>query len=186
MERRKVLDNLPIPLSGGVKVKKHMHDCFRLLLENDKITRAFELCDEISEADVRDKIKKIRQYPHKSVARKDIAELFIHVAHIQASIKKSERDKFLIYEWACKEMGGKGTYVFKTSEELIWMALKMGGKIKIGMKDSSLHAEPAYFDGMHKWVKHFVSLTLWVFHPGMRSMQILAVMDCRKRRHRQH
>ena len=52
-ERRKVLDNLPIPLSAGVKVKKHMHDCFRLLLQNDEITRAFELCDEISEADVR-------------------------------------------------------------------------------------------------------------------------------------
>ena len=179
-ERRKVLDNLPIPLTPGVKVKKHLHDCFRVLLQNDEITRAFELCDEISEADVRDKIKKIRQYPHKSVARKDIAESFIHVAHIQASIKKSKRDKFLLYEWACEELGDKGTYVFKTSVESIRMALKMGGKIKIGMKDSSLNEEPAYFDGMHKRVKNFVSLTLWVFHPGMRSMQILAVMDCPK------
>ena len=77
-------------------------------------------------------------------------------------------------------MGGKGTYAFKTSEMSLQVALKMGGKIKIGKQDSSLHEEPAYFDGMHKHVKNFVSLTLWVFHPGMRSMQILAVMDCPK------
>ena len=59
----------------------------------------------------------------------------------------------------------------------IIMALEMGGKIKIGKKDSTLYAEPTYFDRMHKRVKNFVTLTLWVFHPAMHSMQILAVME---------
>ena len=45
------------------------------------------------------------------------------------------------------------------------MALKMGQKIKIGKEDSSLNKEPAYCDGMHKRVKNFVTLTLWVFSP---------------------
>ena len=31
---------------------------------------------------------------------------------------------------------------------------------------------------MHKRVKKFVTLTMWVFHPGMRGMIILAVMEC--------
>ena len=61
---------------------------------------------------------------------------------------------------------------------LLNIAAKMGGKIRIGTEDSSLIDEPAYFDGMHKRVKDFVTLTLWVFHPGMRAMQILGIMEC--------
>ena len=33
---------------------------------------------------------------------------------------------------------------------------------------------------MHRCVQNFKSLTLWAFHPGMRSMQRLAVMECPK------
>ena len=33
---------------------------------------------------------------------------------------------------------------------------------------------------MHSRVKYFVSLTLWVFHPGMWCMVILAIMDVLK------
>ena len=36
--------------------------------------------------------------------------------------------------------------------------------------------------GMHTGVKFFVSLTFWVFHPVMRMMLLLAVMD-RPRKH---
>ena len=53
----------------------------------------------------------------------------------------------------------------------------MSGKIKVGGQDSSLCMEPAYFDGMHSRVKFFVSLIMWVFHPGMRMMMLLATMD---------
>ena len=74
-------------------------------------------------------------------------------------------------------MGGKASYVFKTSAVSLKIAAMMSGKIKVGGQDSSLHTEPAFFDGMHTRVKSFVSLTLWVFHNAMRMMILLAVMD---------
>ena len=60
------------------------------------------------------------------------------------------------------------------------IAALMAGKIKVGGQDSLLVEEPAYFDGMHSCVKYFVSLTLWVFHPAMRGMVILTIMDTLK------
>ena len=179
-ERRKVLDDLPIPMSGSTKAKKFLHECFTHCLANDEVERAFEMCDEVSEVDLRDRIKKMRMYPNKSVARHDICESFLNIAHIQSSIKKSGNDKYLLYQWECEGLGGSGTYVFKTSEVCLEIALKMAGEIKIGDEDSSLMEEPAYFNGMHKRVRDFVMLTLWVFHPGMRMMNILAVMECPK------
>ena len=74
-------------------------------------------------------------------------------------------------------MGGKASYVFKTSAVSLKIAAMMSGKIKVGGQDSSLRKEPAFFDGMHTRVKFFVSLTLWVFHNAMRMMILLAVMD---------
>ena len=176
--RRKFLDELPLPISSTTKVKKHMQDCFRICLENKEVDRAFELCDAVSEADVLDKIKKMRKYPNKSLNRQDLLDSFSHISHIQCSLKKSAHDRFLIYEWDCDKMKEKGSYVFNTSKVSLEMALKMGGKIKIGEQDSTLNEEPAFFDGMHRRVKNFVTLTMWVFHPGMRKMQILAVMEC--------
>ena len=116
--------------------------------------------------------------PNKSVNRQGMIEAFGNIAHIQTSITKSDHDKFLLYRWECEALGGKTLYVFKTSEMSIEMALKMGGKIKIGKEDSTLYAEPVNFNRMHKRVKKFITLTLWVFHPTMHCMQILAVMEC--------
>ena len=177
-ERRKILDDLPIPLSGSTKVRKHLQDCFRYNMENGDVNKAFDLCDAVSEADVVDKIKKLRKYPNKTVNKRDIITAFGHIAHIQDSIVKADQDNYLIYKWECAELNGKASYVFKTSEMSLDMGLKMAGKIKIGEEDSTLNEEPVYFDGMHERVKDFVTLTLWVFHPGMRAMQILAVMEC--------
>ena len=178
LERRRALDSLPIPMSGSTKAKKYMQDCFRHMFENGHVKDAFKLCDDICEADVIAKIKQLRDYPNKSVNRQDIIDSFGHIAHIQDSIINSNHDKYLLYKWECKELNWKGTYVFKTSELSIEIALKMAGKIQIGEEDSTRITEPAYFDGMHKRVKKFVTLTMWVFHPGMRGMIILSVMEC--------
>ena len=177
-ERRKVLQKMPIPMTTSTTPKKYLQECFKVHLENDEVEEAFNVCDAISEADVIDQLKRMRKYPNRTVHRKELAESFSNVAHIQRTIKKAKRDRFLVYRWECEHLGGKSNYVFKTSEMSIKLALKMGGKIKIGMHDSSLREEPAFFDGMHKRVKDFVTLTLWVFHPALRKMQILAVMEC--------
>ena len=177
VERRRVLDNLPLPLTGSSKAKKYTQDCFTYYMENDDIDAAFNFAEAVSEADVVDLIKKRKKYPNKSVHRQDLIDSFSHVTRIRKNLLKSDKDRYLIYKWECKEMDGKETYVFKTSECSLQIALKMGGKIKIRNEDSTLKEEPAYFDGMHSRVKFYVTLTLWVFHPAMRMMQILAVMD---------
>ena len=177
-KRRIAVEKLPLPISGATRPKKFMEDCFRYHFENRNIDEAFEICDDVSLADVKEKIRKMRNYKNKSVNKQDLFDAFGHIAHIQASLRKANRDKYLIYRWQCKDLNGEDTYVFKTSQMSIELALKMGGKIKIGREDSNLREEPAYFDGMHERIKNFMTLTLWVFHPGMRSMQILAAMDC--------
>ena len=179
-ERRRALESLPIPMSGSTKAKTFMQDCVRHMFENGQVKEAFKLCDDVCEADVVAKIKQLRDYPNKSVNRQDIIDSFGHIAHFQDSIINSDHDKYLLWKWECKELNGKGTYVFKTSELSIQIALKMAGKIQIGEEDSTLITEPAYFDGMHKRVRNFVTLTMWVFHPGMRGMIILSVMECPK------
>ena len=80
----------------------------------------------------------------------------------------------------CKSFGNENSYVFKTSEMSMQIAALMAGKIQVCGRDSLLTEEPTFFDGMHSHVKYFVSLTLWVFHPGMRCMVILAIMDALK------
>ena len=74
-------------------------------------------------------------------------------------------------------MGHKASYVFKTSAISLRIAAMMSGKIKINGEDSPLAYEPAYFDGMHSCMKHFVTLTCWAFHPAMQLMMMLVVMD---------
>ena len=177
VERRKVLDDLPLPLTGSSKAKKYTQDCFTYYMENDDFDAAFNFAEAVSEADVVDLIKKRKKYPNKSVHRQDLIDSFSHVSRIRKNLLKSDKDRYLIYKWECVEMDGKATYVFKTSECSLKIALKMAGKIKIRNEDSTLKEEPAYFDGMHSRVKFYVTLTLWAFHPAMRMMQILAVMD---------
>ena len=43
-----------------------------------------------------------------------------------------------------------------------------------------LSYEKTYFDRMHKRVRGFKTLTLWVHHPGLRWMKCLASMDCKR------
>ena len=95
-ERRKVLDQLPIPMSGSTKAKKYITDCFRYNIENGNIKEAFNLCDAVSEMDVVDRMKKMCNYANKSVNCKDLIESFGHKAHIQDSVIKADEDKYLI------------------------------------------------------------------------------------------
>ena len=85
-------------MSGSTKSKKYMKECFRYHIENDDVDEAFNICDTVLEADVKDKIRKIYQYTNKSVHLKDIVDVFGHITHIQSLIKKANWDKFFIYK----------------------------------------------------------------------------------------
>ena len=176
-ERRKALANLPIPINGYTKPTKYMKECMRHYIDRDDYDAAFDVSKAVCQDDVIAQVKKMRKHPNRQLHRSDELESFANVKDIQASLLKSNKDKFLVYKTECRRMGGKASYVFKTSAVSLKIAAMMSGKIKVGGQDSSLRTEPAFFDGMHTRVKYFVSLTLWVFHNAMRMMILLAVMD---------
>ena len=170
---RHLIDCMPLPLTAALTPQKYMKDCMLHYIDEDDYDMAFEVPKALSEQDVIAQIKKKRKYPNHSIHKQDEIDSFINVNWIQESLLKSDKDCFLVYKWECKAMGHKAS-VFKTSTISLCVAAMMAVKDD---KDSPLTHEPVYFDGMHSRIKYFVSLTLWGFHPAMRLMLMLAVMD---------
>ena len=81
----------------------------------------------------------------------------------------------------CGTINSGPTYVFKTSWYALETAVKMDATCKtVRGKASILSLEKAFFDGMHSRCKGYKTLTLWTHHPGMRHMNHLATMECKK------
>ena len=180
-EHRKALDNLPIPITGYTKPTKYMKDCMYHYIDREDYDAEFDVSEAVSLDDVIAKVKKLRRHPNQCLHEKDEVYAFKNVSRIQQSLLKSDKDWYVVYKWECKLLGRKASYVFKTSAISLKIAAMMAGALKVGGQDSSLMKEPAFFDGMHSRVKFFVSLTLWAFHPAMRMMMLLAVMDTPRR-----
>ena len=69
----------------------------------------------------------------------------------------------------------------KTSQYALETAVKMDATCKtVRRKASILSLEKVFFDGMHSQCKGYKILTLWTHHPGMRCMNHLATMECKK------
>ena len=176
-QHRKILDTMPIPITGYTKPTKYMEQCMYHYIDQEDYDAGFNVSESLCIDDVVAQVKKMRKHPNRSIHQNDELDSFSHVARIQESLLKSDKDKYLVYKWECQLMGGMHSYVFKTSAVSLKVVSMMAGKVKVGGQDSTLCTEPAFFDGMHTRVKFFVSLTLWVFHPTMRMMLLLAVMD---------
>ena len=176
-ECRKALKNLPFPITAYTKPAKYVEDVMYHYFDQEDYDGGFDVSKSLSQADVILEIKKLRKNPDRAIHRSDQLESFAHINRIQESLLKSNKDRYLVYKWECTLMGGKASYVFKTTTVSMKIAGMMAGKIKVGGDYSSLAREPAFFDGMHKRVKFYVTLTSWVFHPPICSMLMLAVMD---------
>ena len=176
-ERRKALKNLPFPITAYTKPAKYVEDVMYHYFDQEDYDGGFDVSKSLSQVDVISEIKKLRKNPDCAIHRSDQLESFAHINRIQESLLKSNKDRYLVYKWECTLMGGKASYVFKTTAVSMKIAGMMAGKIKVGGDYSSLAREPAFFDGMHKRVQFYVTLTSWVFHPAMHSMLMLAVMD---------
>ena len=89
-----------------------------------------------------------------------------------------KNDIFHIAKMNRREVSGTPSYVFKTSRKSLEIALKMEQK-----PDSDKHApnslsvEYTYFDGMYSRVRGYKTSPLWVYHPGMCKVLLLAVME---------
>ena len=101
------------------------------------------------------------------------------IGDIKAELDKW--DKYYVWAYNCGKTNGGDTFVFKTSQHHLETGLKMDAEMRpLDGKRSILSYEKSYFNGMHKWVHGFKTLTLWVHHPGMRRMKRLASMDCKR------
>ena len=100
-------------------------------IDNGNINEGFEVPKAVSHSDVLDRSKKLWKYPNHSIHCNDEIDSFSHVKHIHDSLLKAKKDKYLIYDWKCKSFGNENSYVFKTSEMSMWIAVLMAGKIQV-------------------------------------------------------
>ena len=98
----------------------------------------------------------------------DIAVLFSLMDDIKQEFDK--HDKYLIYCIHCGKTSGGESHIFKTSKHHLETALKMDIKqTPLSGKGSMLAYEKTYFDAMHRRVKGFKTLTLWVPPPWVEK-----------------
>ena len=90
-----------------------------------------------------------------------------------------ELDPNYIFRINCREINNEPSYVFKTSDLALQLALKMDPDIQ-NDKPSSMVEEYTYLDGMHTRVKGYVTLALWTYHPGLHKVMRLASMECER------
>lgn len=87
--------------------------------------------------------------------------------------KTDMKNPFLIYKANDGSLNGNPRYVFKSSNLRAKMALNMNRH-----GDHVLSNEYCHFDGKHDRCKNFVTITTSVYHPVLRRMVKLAIMEC--------
>jgi len=83
-----------------------------------------------------------------------------------------KHDKYLIYRVNSRTMSNTASYVFKSSKPMAEMALSMDRDRK-----KFLSNEYAFVDVKHNRCRDFKAVTLWTYHPAMRKVVRLAIMD---------
>ena len=126
-----------------------MEQCMYHYIDQEDYDAGFNVSKSLCIDDVVAQVKKMRKHPNKSIHQNDELDSISHVARIQESLLKSDKDKFLVFKWECRLMGGTHSYVFKMSVVSLKIAAMMAGQVKVGGQDSTLCTEPAFFDGMH-------------------------------------
>jgi len=89
--------------------------------------------------------------------------------------KCTEKDEFLIYSINSRDLNGQPSYVFKSSIGMAKLASQMDRD-----KDNILSNEYAHIDATHTRCRGFKSLTLWTYHPVMRKLLRIAIMEVEK------
>ena len=85
-------------------------------------------------------------------------------------------DKYYIYRINDQNLNGNLSYVFKSSRKMAELAIKMDHDSN---GEDPMKNEVIYFDGMHKRVKQWKTLTAWAYHPPTRRLLRYATMECK-------
>ena len=155
------------------------YDLIMYYLANDQIAKAFEVCTLLDDDSLLEKIRYSQKRPNMGPKPKNDVQAFTNIGKLRQQTEKI--DEYLIYSVNCREMSGKPSHCFKTSKHGLELAMRMDERQRrINGKKSSLSLETAFFDGMHSRCKGYKTLTMWVHHPGMRRMRLLAAMECER------
>ena len=125
--------------------------------EGKSIDEVLDLAVELAP----EKISRIKEKVKKSM--NPSGHSFDAIAKYKATTDKL--DKFLIYRAQNGNLSGGPSYVFKTSETQLRMALDMDKDV-----DSILSNEVCFADGNHKRCPGYITLTLWV-----KTMAVLQI-----------
>ena len=109
-QHRKILDTMPIPITGYTKPTKFMEQCMYHYIDQEDYDAGFNVSESLCIDDVVAQVKKMRKHPNRSIHQNDELDSFSHVARIQESLLKSDKDKYLVYKWECHLMGGTHSY----------------------------------------------------------------------------
>ena len=105
----------------------------------------------------------------------DAVDMFKNIGQLKNGM--DELDPNYIFQINCREINNEPSYVFKTSDLALQLALKMDPETQ-NDQPSSMVEEYAYLDGMHTRVEQYVTLALWTYHSGMCKVMRLASMEC--------
>jgi len=86
-----------------------------------------------------------------------------------------DMDKYYVYQMNGCDMNDTVAYVFKSCTSMAEMTVEMDQSTEGFMRD-----EHAYVDAKHDRCQNYRTITLWTYHPTMRRILRLAVMDVEK------
>ena len=178
-EKERIIKEHPLPISGFNTPLKTKVAMMRLSMDRKDHKAVQEIAKKISTDDLKNRIRRLRKDVRRPLSAKDEVDVFRNIKTLKEEFTKEYGDSNLIYKQVCSELheDEPGSFVFKTSNTSLEIAAKMAGAKKAEGEDSELKYEPAYFDGMHNRVRLYKTLTMWSFHPGMRMMIELAIME---------
>ena len=176
MTKRNFFETLPLSRNIRLTPQEIRDDCMRFYFSQGNIVKAKEVAMAMNDTTRLEKMCYVTPGVKTTNHPKDIAVVFSLISDIKEEF--DEYDKYLIYRIHCGKTSGGESYIFKTSKHHLETALKMDiNQTPLNGKVSMLAYEKTYFDAMHRRVKGFKTLTLWVHHPGLRRMKRLASME---------
>ena len=169
-------ETLPLRRDLWLTPTELRNDCVRFFMTTKQYKKALEVACMLNNKDELERMRFLQPGGKATHYCSDIKEAFEIIKQLKKEL--DPLDKYWIYAFNCGETSSADSYVFKTSKHHLETALKMDPEhFPLSGKRSILSFEKCYFDGMHKHVRGFKTLTLWLHHPGMRRMKCLASMD---------
>ena len=168
-----------MPISGFNTPHKTKKAMMHLKMDKKEYKDVLEIVETVSTDDLKAWISRLRRDSSRPLSARDECEVYGHIRRLKKEFHKEFGDPNLVYKECCvhETVGEEGSYVFKTSKTSLEMAAKMAGAKQAKGEDSQLREEPAYFNGMHNHVHLYKTLTLWAYHPAIRKMIGLAIME---------